>query len=120
MDLILKGKPSEQWSVWIDALVGAGFELEKRDFTDLDSQSFAELAGTAILLDGMLPKLSALISCVRLCHPEMRIIVVIEVDSFAVYYEMTRQDCVAYVAGPLSGDEFVENIRSVTEQLVEA
>lgn len=66
-----------------------------------------------ILLDGLLANLSARIYSACAHAPETNVVVLTEIDSFSIEYEVLSAGGAIYISGPIAGDQFVETILRV-------
>ena len=81
----------------------------------MELQYVAARPDDVVLLDGMLPNLQRFIARTYSRCPGAHIIVVTDVRSFSIYYEVLRHGGATYFSGPMTAEQFVETIREITE-----
>ena len=81
----------------------------------MELQAVHARSGDVVLVDGMLPNLRRFISRTLSRCPEAHVIVVTDIYSFAVYYEVLHLGGANYFSGPMDAERFVETIQETTE-----
>ncbi len=79
----------------------------------MELQTCRACPGETVLIDGMLPQLSRYIQRICARCSDINVIVVTEVDSFTVRYEVMHLNGAIYVSGPMPPERFVETLKSL-------
>ena len=111
--IAVQGEPSSQWREWVEALSQVGLNANVMAPEKIEDQVAKAHPGDTILLDGLLPDLSEAIYRTCSCAPETNVIVLTEVDSFSIYYEVLSVGGAIYLSGPLSKEHFAEAVKNV-------
>jgi len=79
----------------------------------MEVQSVHARPGDVVLLDGMLPNLQRFIERTCAHCPEAHVVIVTDVHSFSIYYEVLHQGGATYFSGPMDAEQFAETIREI-------
>jgi DNA-binding response OmpR family regulator len=110
LSILTQENPSRQWCAWINALTETDLIIRDINTAPVDYDELIALQSDAILLDGMLPHLTQIITLLHALHSQTRILVATDADSFTVLYEMRSLGESDYLAGPMDAAEFAKDI----------
>jgi DNA-binding response OmpR family regulator len=110
LSILTQANPSRQWREWVHALTDTNLIIREINPAPVDYDALVALQSDAILLDGMLPHLTQIITLLHALHTQTRIIVASDADSFTVYYELRSLGETAYLGGPMDPVQFAENV----------
>lgn len=110
LSILTQETPSCQWCEWINSLTKTNLLIRDINAAPIDYDELIALQSDAILLDGMLPHLTRIITLLHALHPQTRILVATDADSFTIRYEMQSLGETAYLAGPMDAAQFAKDI----------
>lgn len=108
--ILTRENPSEQWIEWIHSLVYTDLIVEEINPNPINYEALMDLHSDVVLLDGMLPQLSQIITFLRSRNMDIQIIVATAFTSFTIQYELWKLGENDYLAGPMDADEFATRL----------